>query len=359
LLQRELFVAKQQSQDLNRTAEVFDIILKSPPPKVDPGNRNDNPVACGGSHTNGVLETSSACSPIIAHLTTGVSRQGTPDVHRSSKLEKATKPDPPQQVLSLVGELAKARKEVELNSTRIQDLEDALKKEKQAREVAEDRATQLENTSRLIRKMPSFCDLSNDKPKFEESGSQTEEFGEELAEKPPVEECTVVGGNAIIAVAAAESASTLQRNMEEILNELKTVKLQMESFKIRADAAEARAECAERERDSNRKTLAETIRLIRKEDEKARRIRGRGSQTETIHTTSTGVQVEIVDARVDSSNSVIRNTSTSNIPPAAGHKEAALLFRKENAAPYAGVLGVVLFGVGLMAVINAWPRGDR
>jgi hypothetical protein len=84
---------------------------------------------------------------------------GSADVHlsvRATKPERAsTNVAPPEKMLSLVGELARTRQEVETNSARIQDLEEALKREKHAREVAEDRAAQLENTSRLARAGPS------------------------------------------------------------------------------------------------------------------------------------------------------------------------------------------------------------
>jgi hypothetical protein len=53
---------------------------------------------------------------------------------RATKPERAsTNVAPPEKMLSLVGELARARQEVETNSARIQDLEEALKRKKRER----------------------------------------------------------------------------------------------------------------------------------------------------------------------------------------------------------------------------------
>ena len=197
-------------------------------------------------------------------------------------------------------------------SARIQDLEEALRKEKHAREAAEDRAAQLE---------------------AENLAAQTRRAEEEEAE----EESHVTDEDHTVTIdAAALAASMLQARMEEIMGELATVKSDMRAYKLRAEAAELRADRAEKERDAGQRSLAETIQAIRREED-------RSTQTE-------------MERRASASGPVLRGGGESLAP---SKEQTALLLRKQATVPYASMLGVVLMGVGLMAVINNWQSGER
>lgn len=220
---------------------------------------------------------------------------------------------------------------METNSARIQDLENALKKEKLAREEAEVRAAQLENASLLKSSTPDPA--------------------------------------AAAAESAAQAAAELQQRMEAILQELASVKSEMATYKLRAEAAERRAVEAEQQRDSNHKTLMDTVRQIRA-DEISRKTRSveAGSQTTTpeveaiAETKDCGVQASSPDdgCRISAPPEIVRtNSGIHAVQTTTLSKEQTLLLRKQSAAPYASLLGVVVIGVGLMAVINNWQRGER
>jgi hypothetical protein len=343
--QQELYAAKQQSQDILRTTEVFDLILSVAKDKLE-----DKPAAPDAPQTNGVLESKAPLPIPHGQPTTelSISRDRSPDVHSSSHSTKSDRSNPPEKMLSLVGELARARKEVETNSARIQDLEDALRKEKLAREVAEDRATQLENASRLLRTAgnPSTLALSH----FLSNPVLTAGTGPDTSLDDPK----------AAADSATQAAAELQHRMEAILQELASVKSDMHSYKLRAEAAELRASAAEQERDTDKKTLLETIRAIRaEEDYRLKRVAEQGSQTLDAETTDCAVQVTTPGDRRRASAPPGIMRADSGIAVARLSKEQTLLLRKQSGAPYASLLGVVVLGVGLMAVINNWQRGER
>lgn len=224
---------------------------------------------------------------------------------------------------SLVGELERARKEVVFTSARIQDLEDALRKERQMREAAEDRAAQLEIATRT------------------QLEAEAEEAQETCADDEDEDHTVTID-------AAALAASMLQARMEEIMVELKTVKSEMRAFKLRAEAAELRADRAEKERDAGQKSLAETIQAIRREED---RRSSSGTQTDAL---------ELGERRASMSKPVLRGGGGETaLKVTALNKEQTLLLRKQATVPYASMLGVVLMGVGLMAIINNWQRVER
>jgi len=160
-------------------------------------------------------------------------------------------------------------------------------------------------------------------------------------------------------VTATESAAALQSRMEKILEELRSAKEDVEAYKHRVETAEQRADGAEQKADSDRKSLMDTIRTLRKEqDERNHRMKEVGSQTDGVGTCSTGVQVSVEGPTGNVAAGIIR-TDSGGPPITRLGKEQTMLLRKENAAPYASVLGVVLLGVGIMAAINNWQRAER
>jgi hypothetical protein len=186
----------------------------------------------------------------------------------------------------------------------------------------------------------------------------------------PCTDTLCLGSEDAVATAAAQAAAELQQRMEAILQELASVKNDMHSYKLRAEAAEMRAAAAEQERDADKTTLLDTIRQIRAEEisRLARTIEA-GSQTiadeadadAAIETRDCGIQVTTPGdgRRASAPPGIIRADSSSIHTVQRLSKEQTLILRRQSAAPYASLLGVVVLGVGLMAVINNWQRGDR
>ncbi|KAF8538004.1 hypothetical protein BDD12DRAFT_886361 [Trichophaea hybrida] len=334
-LNHELYAAKQQSQDLQRTAETFDILLSAVPAAEH--KSEEKPLSNNVPLTNGTHEPSRPPFTIPqAQPTTDLSRADSPDISSGGRSANTVELDPPNGCYP-----------------RIQDLEEALKREKQAREEAEDRAALLEKSSRLLRsgnsREPSLTREHLAPENVVSSHSQEETNNDDDDDKDHPER--IIDSAAL---AAAESANALQHRMEEILAELEVAKSELQTYKLRAEAAE-------QERDTDKKTLMDTIRDIRKaEAERALRARERGSQTDDITTSDEGVQVAVGGRRasVPPPSGIIRaDSGLASVPGLS--KEQALLLRKQSGAPYGAVLGVVIFGVGLMVAINTWQRGDR
>lgn len=292
---------------------------------------------------------------------------------KSEKTVKSEPSNPPTQLLSLVDALAKARKELETKTALVKDLEDALKREKSAREVAEDRAAQLETASRALRgtsrdrtlrEFEAEKVLADEKAEMDDTDTICGDDEKSLDGQPdmPMEDDTLEVKVDPSALAAAEAASRLQRRVEEIMLELQSAKAEIEAYKLRTESAEE-------DNRTTRKTLAEMVESIQRE-EKARKARERqsGSQTESAAVRNASMQAsgdmtydEIVET---TANGTLKQKPIVKFPngTAIASEDLArtsLALSKRNAAPYASIVGVMLLGVGLMAVLNSWQKGER
>ena len=132
------------------------------------------------------------------------------------------------------------------------------------------------------------------------------------------------------------------------MRELEHTKERMESYRLRA-------ETAEKERDESRKSLAEMITSIRKEeDERVRRRASHAVQTSPVES------AETVKPKEAKSNGVHHKKRPGGMAVAARASPDEVVrknFGREHALPYASVIGVIVFGVGLMSVLNSWQRG--
>jgi chromosome segregation ATPase len=274
--------------------------------------------------------------------------------------------EPTSQIITLVEALASAKKEIDVQSARMKDLEEMLQKERQARELAEEAAKRLE----LLQSEPK----TNGHVKSSDEGSIVEEAFEppaEVMEKngEGVSELKT-GENDVESKAVSESTLLLEKRLEAVLGDMQELRNQMESFKQRAETAES-------ERDADRKTLAEMVEKIRSE-ESARR----SSSTERARSPAGGdatVQ-HLLNGKNDSldvtigpllqkagltNGSAVGSSGESELgrsavgtlsKPPGSHPP--LLY---NTTPYASMLGVVLIGMGVMAYLNGWqpPKVDR
>lgn len=299
-----------------------------------------------------------------------------PPLKLKSEKTLKTETNSPPQLLTLVDALDKARKELELKTALVKDLEDALRREKSAREDAEDRASQLETRAlsgiardRVLGEFEAEKVLADEKGDIDDTETLCGDDDKSLDGQPdmPMNVIQSNGGALEVkvdpsALAAAEAANRLQRRVEEMMLELQSAKAEIESYK-------RRTESAEEETRTTRKTLAEMVESIKKEEE-ARKSRKRqsGSQTDPTAMRNSGIQANTdgvsEDAMDSVSNGTVKQKDIGKLPNGTRMSSedlarTSLVLSKRNAAPYVSIFGVMLLGVGLMAVMNSWQKGER
>lgn len=270
---------------------------------------------------------------------------------RSVPNSSPVRQEPQSQIVRMAEDLANARKELDVQSARMKDLEAMLQKERQARELAEELAKRLE--------------LQAD-AKTNGYAKGTENSVMEDAFEPPSETSKDVDAPEIVdPKALLDSSLQFEKRLETVLVDMQELRNQMESFKSRAETAEA-------ERDADRKTLAEMVEKIRADTLQ------RSSSTERARSPNTdGTPHELTNGSLEALNS-----SLSPLLQKAGLANGSALENKDlnrslvstisrspgghdpltyHATPYASMLGVVLIGMGLMAYLNGWqpPKVDR
>ena len=267
--------------------------------------------------------------------------------------------EPTSQIITLVEALASAKKEIDIQSARMRDLEDMLQKERQARELAEEMAKRLESQSGL---------KINGELEHSREGFIIEEAFEPPYDPMQNKELEIVESgqrHRDMNAKTTSDSSLLEQRLETMLFDMQDLRAQMEAFKRRAENAEA-------ERDSDRKSLAEMVEKIRSDDlarKSSSTERGRSSPR---HLSTKG----LLDGTADELNVDIAPLSLK-AGLANGHADdggferpvAATLATPPGAndpvlyhtTPYMSMIGVVLIGMGLMAYLNGWqpPKTDR
>ena len=299
---------------------------------------------------------------------------------RSGTSVSPTSDESTSQIVSLVEALASAKREIDFQSARMRDLEDMLQKERQARELAEELAKQLEQQSSLAKVNghgESRAEVSMLEDSFEPPSDQAEctptsrvqrtKSPSRNAESPKKSELQSSTSTDIsVDLEPIGTSTTLfEQRMETMLIEMQQLRENMESFKERAETAEA-------ERDQDRKSLAEMVEKIRSE-ESARR----SSSTERASSPGDGLSEDQVSRKAGAlsdtlgpllQRTFLANDNTSIKKVEVGRITAGTLSmpsatqdpRLYHATPYASMLGVVLIGMGLMAYLNGWhpPKSD-
>lgn len=383
MFQYELQIAKQQSQDLQRTSEFFDALL---PPKSTTEELQNHVESKPRTEEVPIPYTNSTSALPPPPQLTGWEpprASSAPSIGlplpklKSEKTLKQDTTNSPPQLLSLVDALAKARKELEAKSARVKDLEDALKREKSAREDAEDRASQLETRAlrgtsreRALGEFEAEKVLADEKGEMDDTDTICGDDEKSLDGQPDMrmedvnhsEDDTLEVKVDPSALAAAEAANRLQRRVEEMMLELQSAKAEIEAYKLRTESAEE-------ESRTTRKTLAEMVETIQREEE-ARKSRKRqsGSQTDSAAVQNAGMQVN-TDMTNDEimepvSNGTVKQKDIGKLPNGSAISSedlarTSLVLSKQNTAPYVSIIGVMLLGVGLMAAMNSWQKGER
>lgn len=265
------------------------------------------------------------------------------------------------QIIALIESLESAKREINEQSERMRGLEKMLHEEREARQAAEDLAKRLEEESTRIHVNG-----------FAKGGSIVEEAFEPPKEVTPdvVGLASTVTEEAKASTLSAEnveaSTNTLQEKLELMMVEMREMKLQMETYRTRAETAET-------ERDDGRKTLAEMVEKIRADDQAGRETAERAkealssSSAAALVTAGADKQAEdLPPATKDIGQNGTISTPHVTKPPESkpaialqhypGGQDKRLL---EHSAPYASMIGVVLLGMGLMAYMNGWQKGER
>lgn len=395
-------MAKKQSQELQRTSEFFDSLLTLEVVKREPEIKHAEQGSNSPMIDSGVAMESpqfehaySAGSERSKHIViipeetrNGIPSSPTQTKSRSEKSPKSDKPEPPQHLFSLVSQLRDARLELEAKSAKMRELEELLRKERTAREMAEDRAAQLELASLSLRKQErqlkenlnrtraseDSIDLDDDQADdISIAGSEDTVLGLDLDFN---EKRNLVRDEAT--VAAAEAAAQLQKKVEEMMAELEQAKEEIESYRQRVRTAEEDGE-------KSRKSLAEMVATLRADEERRRKsAKSHGIQTDSAPRpvlAHFGVQT-IVDIEPVTPATVIEtggegaiNANGSIMKLANGsHKKLSVMELPGNtklmkqahsrsmssqSAPYVSIVSVVIIGVGIMAVLNSWQKGER
>jgi hypothetical protein len=254
----------------------------------------------------------------------------------------------------------------------MRELELMLQKEREARELAEDLAKRLEASASLqmngSARGPADV-TSTEVPEAPQEETAQDVGSPELTAKEPEPQQEEI--------AAKEVAASLQSRIDNMDEQMKDMREQLEQWKQRCESAES-------ERDASRKSLAEMVLQLRAEEakrtaaEERRRSRSRRRALESkadvtepdvpAVTASASDTTDKADTPTGTSNSDAEDGPTlsraNTITPLSSQRGFASRDHSLQAGlPYASMLGVVLIGMGLMAYINGWqsppPRIER
>lgn len=271
------------------------------------------------------------------------------------------------QILLLTEALNNAKKELDTNTARVRDLEDMLIKEREARLLAEDMMQKMEESGHAkmngSAEVPlvnghSELDKAFDPPAEQLSNHEPEPAEPETAPSQPDK--------------AEVLTAAFQARIDAMTSEMHGLREQLEAFRLRAEKAES-------ERDADRKTLAEMVLQIRRRDEEEqkreaeRRSRSASKGRRRAHskeevlehppTVMNGIPKEAPAAQADGhvEAEVLEKapipSRANTVKPSGGalavhgqQQDGTLI----HTLPYASMIGVVLFGMGLMAYLNGW-----
>ncbi|KAL8731559.1 MAG: hypothetical protein Q9181_004261 [Wetmoreana brouardii] len=434
-LNSELKQAKQQSQDLHRTGDFFTTLLTLAPgeemPKSPGRKKSDEPKQPNGipspiPHIEAISPFSQPPAPPPQQPLPekpDAARLSNPDPLNQLPLRRTeterpnsfssspTRSEPPSsQILSLVEALNTARKEIDSQGDRVKQLETLLKRERKARENAEERARCL-----MAGQMPRDDDRRDGAIERDASRPSTEtssEAGSDIASdrssvsEDGQSEITVTAGPSqtpeeLQRQTADVNASTtqLQERLDQMVCEMDLMKAQMESYKRRAEGAEA-----------ERTSLAEMIKEIRK-GAAHNEIESNGSVIHPSNHPSTKCDINAVSSAVEQPRSMSGLWNGTSSSPSSPSSTSSLRSRKQpngiltssssttaveqedpstnaqalerrmtaalrshsswalrggggrdvavQSAPYVSMVGVVLIGVGIMTWLNGWQKVER
>lgn len=280
---------------------------------------------------------------------------------RSATAASPVKQESSSQIIALAEALATARKEIDSQTERMRELEKMLHEEREARQAAEDLAKRLEAES-------TAAHVNG----FAKGGSVVEDAFEPPHEAIPdvVNLASTVADDAKSSTLSAEqvkaSTNNLQEKLELMMVEMREMKEHMETYRQRAELAES-------ERDNCRTTLAEMVEKIRADEEARREVAERAKAAlsssditilQTGQTEKPAEDLPTVTKEIVKNGTALASHSTESPgdqPMTASQHDVGCQDQRllHHSAPYASMIGVVLLGMGLMAYMNGWQKGER
>lgn len=301
----------------------------------------------------------------------------------TEKAKAATDITPAQssQILSLIEALTTTKKELDLQASKVKELENMLRREQSARESAEERARKLESQPPNQVQLPNGTHPGPDEQvdvdlgvAEEESKALDDSTSTESPEgKDPKLVTNAESEEVSPPIVPEPSSDELKRRIDTLLAEMEAAKKQMNQYR-------ESAERAEKEAAESRKTLAEMIEKIRQEkaQESATAaastskgsLRSRGVLEAEVQTataappgeeSASGSSTTNIDKVIENCRSIdpekIRELESAAAAFAKQRRQDSVLL--ERSAPYASMLGVVLIGVGIMAYLNGWHKVEQ
>ncbi|KAL1640613.1 hypothetical protein SLS58_006808 [Diplodia intermedia] len=367
-LNSEMKQARQQSQDLQRTGQYIESLLASDPKK----EQNKSSPMTKQSPLKGDIKARFSDPPAPPPSQPLPEKPDAAQLSlRRAETEKpklpvgvnATKGDS-FQITTLVEALNNAKKDFEMQSARLKEVEDLLVQERLARESAEERAQRLE----LERKkdvagnvVETYTNGVNDIAAEEASAATDDSVSAKtITTEPP--QTSEPGA----------STAQLQQHIESMVAEMDRMRQEMETYKQRAEKAES-------ESARDRQTLAEMIESIREQETERAAKMSQGSKSENNQGQDTTVDFDGAQDRIaqdgDTKDSSPRSTSIAReiiqngrllqSEQGAVSKENgphALVTKSQggeqlaHVGPYASMVGVVVLGLSIMAYINGWQK---
>lgn len=311
----------------------------------------------------------------------------------ASAFNSPTKPEPPSsQILSLVEALTTAKREIDSQGDRVKQLEVLLKRERKARETAEERARHLleghpvpqdGNKEHGVVEEQAFeppTDSSEQLKHHPTNGAELDHHEESLPQgptSPKTPDPMIKGPEELHPDTESIDASTsrLQERLDLMVREMDEMRIVMEGYKSRAEGAE-----------QAQKGLAEMVEKIRASNSTGS---GSGSASATKSSSNnvspSSSSIPKASSHPDSSDRISSDPSPSSamqqqwpisdaVSPDATTEHIEELQRKLStafqaqrwsgrsgemamqSAPYVSMVGVVLIGVGIMTWLNGWQR---
>ncbi|KAF3941410.1 hypothetical protein ABW19_dt0206991 [Dactylella cylindrospora] len=338
----EMQQARQQQTELKRAHDAFDAFIsvatKPQPEEAKEGSEN---------LVNG--ETSAESQNPESESSKGANEENGMElpmpieqIESLTSIKFPTKP--PSQILSLVAVLADTKRDLEAKSLRVKELEDCLLKERSARELAEVRIEKLELATQSLKTKAEEDDI------IPESAEEKDGLRGLVPDVPDA-------GEAMEKAVSPEPVAVdneMQLKLDKFMADLTAAQAEIESLKHTLQKSES-------EKSSAQKSFAQLIE--EKQQEEAARIRAEKAlekaqkeykkREKDLQKTANG-DVKAIPNGVDKSKSLDDVTTTASSKMARGEVVAL-----QRAAPYASILGVVIVGVSLMAVLNSWGKGEK
>ena len=358
LLQIEMRAARQQASELENVGSFLhaavnpeDSTLKEKE-EQQPRHVNEKPKSTRTDHLARFADPpapppqqplpekpdSARSSPIHPHGLPALLRRG--ETARPT-MSNGNSPTNPQNshMLQLVEALSVAKKDLDSQAAKVQQLENMLNEERRARQDAEERAKRLEQTS--ISRPISIVE---------------EEQSTLVAAKDPA----TTGEEASEPTTTQPDEQNLQRKLDNMVSDMRKMREDMDKFKRRAETAETDATKA-------RESLAEMIERLRQENDSEQN-RSLDEMSSSSNTSASPLSNENAVTLKGKGQTMSNGHVRPPKLPKQLEQAVATVLREgtdgngeilAHSAPYVSMLGVVLIGVGLMAYLNSWQKTER